>query len=170
MSFKFNPLTGQLDMYGSPGGGSGTPGGLDQSFQFNDGGVFNGSSVLYLDAGQVRVDNGLRVGSGGVTMINGDAVSWDFGGGQIIVLDAGNTSAAHTLYLPDADGTLAIERPIYGQQNYEKTDTYVYVGYEEPDGAWYIYRRTLVDNVQEYASDVSDYATNWADRAILTYA
>ena len=59
---------------------------------------------------------------------------------------------------------------VYSQQNYEKTGTYVYVGYEETGGAWYIYRRTIATNAREYASGATDYSTNWAGRAGLTYA
>ena len=58
---------------------------------------------------------------------------------------------------------------VYSQHNYEKSGTYVYVGYEESGGAWYIYRRTLSDNTQGWATGASSYATNWTNRAILTY-
>lgn len=58
----------------------------------------------------------------------------------------------------------------YEFQDYEKTGTYVYVGYEESGGAWYIYRRTLSTNAREYASGGSSYSTNWTSRSSLTYA
>lgn len=59
----------------------------------------------------------------------------------------------------------------YEFQNEELTSTYAYVGYEHiTDGSWYIYRRTRATNVRLYASGSSDYATNWTDRASLTYA
>jgi len=47
--------------------------------------------------------------------------------------------------------------------------TYGYVGYSNPDGSWYIYRRTLDTGVREYATGTSSYATNWTGRAGLTY-
>lgn len=55
-------------------------------------------------------------------------------------------------------------------QDYEKTGTYVYVGYENPDARWYIYRRTLSDNTRLYASGSSNYSTNWTNRESLGYA
>lgn len=56
-------------------------------------------------------------------------------------------------------------------QDYEKTGTYVYVGYEDTvDASWYIYRRTIATNVREYANGASSYSTNWTSRASLTYA
>lgn len=57
----------------------------------------------------------------------------------------------------------------YAFQNYEKTSTYVYVGYEGDGGIWYIYRRTIATNAREYATGATDYATNWTGRAGLTY-
>jgi len=55
-------------------------------------------------------------------------------------------------------------------QDYEKTGTYVYVGYEDTvDASWYIYRRTIATNVRMYANGASSYATNWTGRAGLTY-
>lgn len=55
-------------------------------------------------------------------------------------------------------------------QNEERTDTYVYVGYENSvDNSWYIYRRTRATNLREYATGANNYATNWAGRAGLTY-
>ena len=56
----------------------------------------------------------------------------------------------------------------YEYQNYEKTSTYVYVGYEHADGKWYIYRRTIADNTRQYASGSSGY--NWSNRASETYS
>lgn len=54
--------------------------------------------------------------------------------------------------------------------DYDRTSTYVYIGYEHSDGRWYIYRRTLSNNTKLYASGSSDYATNWTGRAGLTYS
>lgn len=56
----------------------------------------------------------------------------------------------------------------YEYQNYEKTSTYVYVGYEHADGRWYNYRRTIADNTRQYASGSSGY--NWSNRASETYS
>ena len=56
-------------------------------------------------------------------------------------------------------------------QDQELTDTYAYVGYENSnDGSWYIYRRTRATNLRQYATGLTDYATNWTGRAGLTYA
>lgn len=58
----------------------------------------------------------------------------------------------------------------YQQQDYEKTGTYVYVGYKHTDNRWYIYRRTVASNLRQYASGAASYATNWTGRAGLVYA
>lgn len=58
----------------------------------------------------------------------------------------------------------------YTWQDYEKTGTYVYVGYEETGGAWYIYRRTIATNAREYATGASGYAAAWTNRAAETYS
>lgn len=55
-------------------------------------------------------------------------------------------------------------------QNQEYAASYVYVGYENTDGSWFIYRRTYATNARQYATGSSDYATNWTGRAGLTYA
>lgn len=57
----------------------------------------------------------------------------------------------------------------YEFQDFEKTGTYAYVGYEHPGGGWFVYRRTLASNVRETATGASSYATNWSGRAGLTY-
>jgi hypothetical protein len=56
----------------------------------------------------------------------------------------------------------------YEWQDYEKTGTYVYVGYEQTGGAWYIYRRTIATNAREYATGGSGY--DWSSRGALSYA
>ena len=59
----------------------------------------------------------------------------------------------------------------YSLQNQELTDTYAYVGYEhETYGTGFIYRRTRSNNLREYATITSDYATAWAGRAGLSYS
>lgn len=61
--------------------------------------------------------------------------------------------------------------PVYEYQNGpDYGATYTYVGYKESGGAWFIYRRTLATNVRQYASGTSNYATNWTNRASLTYS
>lgn len=58
----------------------------------------------------------------------------------------------------------------YTWENYEKTGTYVYVGYENASTShWYIYRRTIATNARQYATGTSSYSTNWTGRAGLTY-
>lgn len=64
----------------------------------------------------------------------------------------------------------ATASPVYTQQDYEKTATYVYVGYEESGGAWYIYRRTIATNVRMYATGASGYAAAWTARSSQTYS
>lgn len=58
----------------------------------------------------------------------------------------------------------------YTNQDYEKTGTYVYVGYKHTDGRWYIYRRTIATGLRQYTNGASNYSTNWTGRAGLTYA
>ena len=67
-------------------------------------------------------------------------------------------------------GGFAPASPLYQWQDYEKTATYVYVGYEASSGEWFIYRRTVASNTRLYATGSSDYATNWTNRASLTYS
>ena len=48
---------------------------------------------------------------------------------------------------------------------------FCYVGYEhETNGSWYIYRRTRATNLRQYATGLTDYATNWTNRGSLSYA
>ncbi len=57
------------------------------------------------------------------------------------------------------------------QQPVDYTSTYAYAGFQhDTDGSWFIYRRTRATNVRLYASGISDYATNWTNRASLTYS
>lgn len=48
--------------------------------------------------------------------------------------------------------------------------SYVYVGYKETGGAWYIYRRTYAGNIRMYASGNTNYTTNWTNRTGLVYS
>jgi len=58
----------------------------------------------------------------------------------------------------------------YTYQDYDSTSTYVYVGYKNTAGEWYIYRRTIATNLREYANGSVNYTTNWTGRAGLTYS
>lgn len=64
----------------------------------------------------------------------------------------------------------ALPQQIYLFQNQEYTSTFVYVGYKAIEGDWYIYRRTRATNARQYAFGISDYSTNWTNRASLIYA
>ncbi len=83
--------------------------------------------------------------------------------GQVLTKDS-NADQDYSWQTPAATTTG------YTWQDYEKTATYVYVGYEETGGHWYIYRRTRATNVREYATGASSYATNWTNRGSLSYA
>lgn len=102
-------------------------------------------------------------------------------GDVIIVADSSPTigdaviGAVGDKYLgTDATGDLVeIDKTTGYNSNpdYEKTGTYVYVGYERAsDGYWFIYRRTIATNSRQEATGTSSYATNWTGRAGLTYA
>lgn len=58
----------------------------------------------------------------------------------------------------------------YTLQDYEKAGAFVYVGYKNTGGAWFIYRRTVASNVWQQAAGASAYSTAWTGRAGLTYA
>lgn len=48
--------------------------------------------------------------------------------------------------------------------------SYVYVGYTNPDGAWYVYRRDTTTNERLYATGAVNYAIAWTGRASLVYS
>ena len=150
-------------------GGGGTPAGTDGSIQINQSGAFAAVADLTFD-GNLNVPGNIKALGGGNLQLTGTVVEFLVDSGQSIILDAGNTSAPHTIYLPDDDGTLALEKPVYDFKDQELTNDYAYVGYEEPAGAWYIYRRTRAGNIREYATGTSDYTTNWTSRSSLTYS
>ena len=66
-------------------------------------------------------------------------------------------------------GGAATALPVYAWQDYEKTSTFVYVGYKEPSGAWYIYRRTIATNARLYARGAASYVAAWTARLSQTY-
>ena len=72
------------------------------------------------------------------------------------------------------DGAVAdAKSPVsgYRYQGQDKTDpTYVYVGYEHPDGPWIIKRRHVPTGVWTRAAGTSSYPTNWTNRGSQTYA
>lgn len=114
------------------------------------------------------------------------------GGGSTTIIQGGGTSVGTGTSLPSggSDGDIFYDTDdnilyvYYGGswnstgsgasgdslQNEDYASNYVYVGYQNTDGSWYIYRRTYSTNVREYATGASDYATGWTGRAGLTYA
>jgi hypothetical protein len=101
MAYKYNPFTGTLDDVGA-GGGGGTPGGSTTQVQFNDAGAFGGDADLTWD----KTTNVL-----GVT---GD-VNLSDGGTYTTTLQTITPTAARTISLPDATGTVALVAGSSGQ-------------------------------------------------------
>jgi hypothetical protein len=106
MGYKFNPFTGTLDEVGAGGGGGSTsPGGSTTQVQFNDGGAFAGDADLTWN----KTTNVL-----GVT---GD-VNLSDGGTYTTTLQTITPTAARTISLPDATGTVALVAGSSGQLLY----------------------------------------------------
>jgi hypothetical protein len=103
MAFKFNPFTGTLDEV-STGGGGGTPGGSDTYVQFNDGGSTFGGDV---DFTWNKTTNVLGI-TGDVNLSDGIA-------GFTTTLQTITPTAARTISLPDATGTVALVAGSSGQ-------------------------------------------------------
>jgi hypothetical protein len=102
MPYTYNPLLKVgLDQTGS-GGGGGTPGGSTTQVQFNDGGAFGGDADLTWN----KTTNVL-----GVT---GD-VNLSDGGTYTTTLQTITPTAARTISLPDATGTVALVAGSSGQ-------------------------------------------------------
>ena len=101
MAYKFNPFTGTLDDVGA-GGGGGTPGGSTTQVQFNDGGAFGGDADLVWN----KTTN--------VLGITGD-VNLSDGGTYTTTLQTITPTAARTISLPDATGTVALVAGSSGQ-------------------------------------------------------
>lgn len=57
----------------------------------------------------------------------------------------------------------------YKIENIDKWDTYTYYGKSAADWTGYIMRKTNATKEFRYAKFASDYATNWTNRASLTY-
>jgi len=104
VSYKFNPFTGTLDDVG-PNNGNGVPGGTDAQVQFNDGGVFGGDVDLTWN----KTTN--------VLGITGD-INLSDGGTYTTTLQTITPTAARTISLPDATGTVALVAGSSGQQLY----------------------------------------------------
>jgi hypothetical protein len=104
MAYKFNPFTGTLDDVGA-GGGGGTPGGSTTQVQFNDGGAFAGDADLVWN----KTTN--------VLGITGD-VNLSDGGTYTTTLQTITPTAARTISLPDATGTVALVAGSSGQLIY----------------------------------------------------
>jgi hypothetical protein len=95
MAYKFNPFTGTLDDVGAGGGGSTSPGGSTTQVQFNDGGAFGGDVDLTWN----KTTNVLGI-AGDVNLIDG--------GSFTTTLQTITPTAARTISLPDATGTVAL--------------------------------------------------------------
>ena len=104
MPYKFNPFTGTFDDVTSGGGGGGTtnPGGSTTQVQFNDGGAFGGDVDLTWN----KTTN--------VLGIAGD-VNLSDGGTYTTTLQTITPTAARTISLPDATGTVALVAGSSGQ-------------------------------------------------------
>lgn len=129
---------------------------------------------------RVRTAGTTDIGNGSETFAVNDLIWWDGTTWRhIYVTDpATKANVAHThddrYYTEtEVDALLAAVDATSGFSptgDYDRTSTYVYLGYEHSDGRWYIYRRTLSNNTKLYASGSSAYATNWTGRAGLTYS
>jgi len=76
--------------------------------------------------------------------------------------------------LKDAAGTRidpAVKQPTDGYRITELDDgvTYVYGGYVDKDGNWFISREELSSGSYRYVRGSSNFSTNWTNRASLTY-
>ena len=99
MGFKFNPFTGNLDEVGSPGGST-------TQVQFNDAGAFAGDADLTWN----KTTNVLGI-TGDVNLDDGVA-------GFTTTLQTITPTAARTISLPDATGTVALVAGSSGQVIY----------------------------------------------------
>lgn len=104
MGFKFNPFTGTFDEV-SAGGGGGTPGGSNTQIQFNDSSAFGGDADLTWN----KTTN--------VMTVTGD-VNLSDGGTYTTTLQTITPTAARTISLPNATGTVALVAGSSGQVVY----------------------------------------------------
>ena len=105
MAYKYNPFTGTLYEVGAGGGGGGTPGGSTTQLQFNDAGAFGSDADLTWD----KTTN--------VMTVTGD-VNLSDGGTYTTTLQTITPTAARTISLPDATGTVALVAGSSGQLLY----------------------------------------------------
>jgi hypothetical protein len=104
MAYVYNPLLGLgLDQIGNDA--AATPGGTDTQVQFNSNGVLDGSADLTWD------DTGKVLGVGG-------DIDLDDGGTYTTTLQTITPTAARTISLPDATGTVALVGGSSGQVLY----------------------------------------------------
>jgi hypothetical protein len=102
MGYKFNPFTGTLDEVSTGGGGSTSPGGSNTQIQFNDSSSFGGDADLVWN----KTTNVLGI-TGDVNLIDG--------GSFTTTLQTITPTAARTISLPDATGTVALVAGSSGQ-------------------------------------------------------
>jgi hypothetical protein len=105
MGYKFNPFTGTLDDVGAGGGGSTSPGGSTTQVQFNNAGAFGGDADLTWNS------------TTNVLGVTGD-VNLSDGGTYTTTLQTITPTAARTISLPDATGTVALVAGSSGQVLY----------------------------------------------------
>lgn len=101
----------------------------------------------------------------GATGPSGPGVASGGTAGQVLKKASGDDYDTEWGNPPSSTNGFTLQDP-----GYDKTSTYVYVGYAHTDGRWYIYRRTISNNAREYASGTSDYSTNWTGRSGLSYS
>jgi hypothetical protein len=107
MAYKFNPFTGTLDDVGAGGGGGATPAGVSGSVQINNGAGGLGSVTdLKWDSTNTELDI-----PGSINLDDGTA-------GFITTLQTITPTAARTISLPDATGTVALVAGSSGQVVY----------------------------------------------------
>jgi hypothetical protein len=105
MAYKYNPFTGTLDEVGTGGGGGGgstSPGGSTTQVQFNNSGSFAGDADLTWNS------------TTNVLGVTGD-VNLSDGGTYTTTLQTITPTAARTISLPDATGTVALVAGSSGQ-------------------------------------------------------
>lgn len=90
-------------------------------------------------------------------------LAWGAAGG--IAIDLENASITATVEPPIATET-------YAASDVDDAAVPNYYGFVDKNGAWYILQEDVSGGVTQYryAKGSSDYATNWTNRAGLTYA
>lgn len=92
---------------------------------------------------------------------------------DIVRIEHDATAKARKALLVDGEGntTSASILGKYAISNIDADASPNYYGFEEVGGAWYILKETVSAGADTYlyASGSSDLATNWSNRASLTY-